>query len=77
MRVVKTKISNHFLSRILRDEIDLSGSELPRDVEVAGTKATLSEEWFWVYLKSKEFMDVDPDFGDIPELTLWFGSRRK
>jgi len=77
VRVVKCKVSNSFLSRIFRDEIDLSNSELPPDVEVAGIKGNLSEDWFWVYFKSKEFFEVDPEYGTIPEVTLWFGPRRK
>lgn len=77
MRVIKTKMSNHFLSRIIRNDIDLSTGELPRDVTVSGMKATLEEDWFWLYLTSKEFIDIDPDFGMIPELTLWYGERRK
>ncbi|MCA1800598.1 MAG: hypothetical protein LC687_01990 [Actinobacteria bacterium] len=77
MRVIKAKMSNHFFTRILRDEIDLSSGELPKDVKVAAAKAKLDEDWFWIYLTSKEFMDVDPDFDFIPELTLWFGGNKK
>lgn len=77
MRVVKCKVSNKFLGRIFRDDVDLSQSELPKDVEVAATRGNLDEEWFWVYFKSKEFMDIDPDYDTIPEMTLWFGPRRK
>ena len=77
MRVVKTKVSNNFLGAIFRDEVELGESELPSDVRVAATKADLNEDWFWVYFTSKEFMDVDPDYDVIPEVTLWFGPRRR
>lgn len=76
MRVVKCKVSNNFLGRIFRDEIDLSKSELPKDVKVAATKGTLNEDWFWVYFSSKEFFDIDPDYDTIPEVTLWFGPKK-
>lgn len=77
MRVVKCKVSNSFLSKIFCDEVELSESELPKDVRVAGIKGNLSEDWFWVYFQSKDFMDIDPDYDTIPEVTLWFGPRRK
>jgi len=77
MKVVKCKVSNNFMSKIFRDEIELSESELPKDVEVAGMKGNLSEDWFWVYFTSKEFIDIDEDYEQIPEMTLWFGPRRK
>lgn len=77
MRVIKSKMSHHFLGRILRDEIDLSTSELPKDVRVLSMKGDLDDDWFWLYLGSKEFMDIDPDYDTIPELTLWYGERRK
>lgn len=77
MRVVKCKVSNDFLGRIFRDEIELSQSELPDDVKVAGIKGNLNEDWFWVYFTSSEFYEIDPDYDTIPEMTLWFGPRRK
>lgn len=78
MRVVKCKVSNNFLGSIFRNEIELGESELPNDVKVSYVKSNPSEGWFWVYFSSKEFMDVDPEFGEtIPEVTLWFGPRRK
>lgn len=77
MKVVKCKVSNNFMSKIFRDEIELSESELPKDVSVAGIKGNLTEDWFWVYFTSKEFIDIDEDYEQIPEMTLWFGSRRK
>lgn len=77
MKVVKCKVSNNFMSKIFRDEIELSESELPKDVSVAGMKGNLSEDWFWVYFTSKEFIDIDEDYEQIPEMTLWFGPRRK
>lgn len=69
-------MSNSFFSKILNDEIELSDSELPEDVRVAGVKGKLEEDWFWLYLTSDEFVDIDPDFDHIPELTIWFGPRR-
>lgn len=78
MRVVKCKVSTDFLGRIFRDEIELSQSELPSDVKVVGIKAEIDEEWFYVYFSSREFMDVDPEYDvGVPEVTLWFGPRRK
>lgn len=77
MKAIKTKMSNHFLGRILRNEIDLSTGELPKDVKVGGVKATLGEDWFWLYLTSREFIDIDPEYDVIPEMTLWYGERRK
>lgn len=77
MRVVKCKVSHAFLTSVFHDEIDFSNSELPADAKVVGIKGNLKEQWFWVYFKSKEFMDIDLDYDHIPELTLWFGHRRK
>lgn len=78
MRVVKCKVSHDFLGRIFRNEVELSQSELPKDVRVAGVKGDLEESWFWVYFQSREFVDVDPELDvGVPEVTLWFGPRRK
>lgn len=77
MRVVKCKVSNDFLGRIFRNEIDLTEGELPKDVHVSAIRADLGEEWFLVYFSSREFMDIDPEYDTIPEVTLWFGPRRK
>ena len=65
------------MGRIFRDEVDLSQSELPKDVKVAAVKGDYNEEWFWVYFSSREFMEVDPELNlGVPEVTLWFGPRR-
>lgn len=76
MRVVKCKVSHNFMSSVFKNEIDFSDSELPRDTKVVGIKGNLKEEWFWIYFKSREFMDIDLDYDQIPEVTLWFGRRR-
>ena len=76
MRVVKCKVSNNFMGAIFRNEIDLSDSELPKDVRVIGVRGNPKEEWFWLYFASKEYIDIDLDYEKVPELTLWFGRRR-
>lgn len=65
------------MGQLFRDEIDLANSELPKDVKVVGVSGNLKEEWFWVYFESKEFYDIDLDYESVPEMTLWFGHRRK
>lgn len=77
MRVVKCKVSNNFLGMIFRDEVDLGESELPADVKVSAVKGDLADGWFWVYFSSKDFPEIDPEYDSIPEVTLWFGPRRK
>jgi len=62
---------------MFRDEVELSESELPSDVKVVGIKGNLKEDWFWIYFSSSEFLDIDLDYESVPELTLWFGPRRK
>lgn len=75
MQVVRCKVSHSFLSRIFRNEIGLSESELPKDVEVVEIEP--EDDWFWVYLESSEYIDVDLDYETIPEVTIWFGPRRR
>lgn len=77
MRVIKCKVSHNFLTSIFRNEIDLANSELPKDASIVGVKGNMKEQWFWLYFKSKEFVDIDLDYEQVPEMTLWFGRRRK
>lgn len=77
MRVVKCKVSHHFLTQLFRGEIDTDSAELPKDARVVAVKGDIKEQWFWVYFKSKEYADIDLEFDRVPELSLWFGHRRK
>ncbi|MCA1800158.1 MAG: hypothetical protein LC650_02545 [Actinobacteria bacterium] len=77
MRVVKCKVSHNFLTELLRDEIDLEHTELPSDVKVWAVKGNIKEQWFYLYLHSREYVDIDLEYDRVPEMTLWFGHRRK
>ena len=77
MRVVKWKVSHKFLTDLIKGEIDLEGTELPEDLRVVGVKGRVKDEWFYLYLRSKEYLDIDTEYDKIPELTQWFGHRRK
>lgn len=75
MKIVRCKVSNSFLSKIFRNEVGLAESELPHDVEVV--KIAPEDEWFWVYLRSREFVDIDLDYEVVPEVPIWFGPGRR
>jgi hypothetical protein len=76
MKIIRTRVSYNFLTEALLNKVDFSDGELPTDAKVTRVECKPGEPWVWLYFESDDFVDIDLSVEPVPELTLWFGSRR-